>query len=74
MAREPVSRIITKVNHWPIAEQREYLIKALAVEKVRYRRKKVSDALRGITTRVLKQELREPKAPVTCSPQGCGDK
>lgn len=62
MALEPVSRIIKKVDHRPIKEQRAYLILALECEKGRWRRKRLSAALRSITTRVLKQELRHERA------------
>jgi DNA-binding HxlR family transcriptional regulator len=60
--REPVARIISKTDHWPLAKRREYLIAALQCEKGRWRRKQIASALRDITTRVLKQELRHERA------------
>lgn len=61
MALEPVSRIINKANHWPIAKRREYLILALECEKNRHRRRLITVALRDITTRVIRQELRHER-------------
>jgi DNA-binding HxlR family transcriptional regulator len=60
--RESVARIIRKTDHWPLAKRREYLIAALEREKGRWRRKQIAAALCGITTRVLKQELRHERA------------
>jgi len=58
MRREPVARIIKKVDHWPLADRRQHLIQVLEHEKGRHRRRLLCDALKDLTTRVLKQELR----------------
>lgn len=58
MAMEPVERMISKTEHWPLKDRRRYLILALETERGRWRRRRLSDALRGITTKVLKQEMR----------------
>lgn len=58
MVMEPVQRIIDKTSHWPLKDRRRHLIEVLEHEKGRHRRKVLQDALRGITTKVLKQELR----------------
>lgn len=61
MAREPVERLISKTSHWPLKQRRRYLIDTLQLEKGRWRRKQIATALAGITTRVLRQELRGRK-------------
>jgi hypothetical protein len=58
MALEPVERILHKADHWPLTDRRRYLIAALKAEKGRHRRRLIHETLRGITTRVLRQELR----------------
>lgn len=58
----PVSDIIAKTSHWPLAKRREYLILAMRCEKGRWRRRQLHEALRGITTRVIRQELRHERS------------
>lgn len=60
MRREPVARIIRKTDHWPLKDRRAHLIKVLQTEKQWHRRRVLTAALRDLTTRVLKQELRRP--------------
>jgi hypothetical protein len=58
MRREPVAWTIKKVDHLPLNQQREYLQACFACERDGHRRAKISQALRGVTTRVLAQEIR----------------
>lgn len=61
MVRETAQRLIDKTSHWPLKDRRRHLIEVLEAEKGRHRRKLIADALRGITTRILKQELRRTR-------------